>query len=489
MRINAVSLFFYRPLVHASHYCTEQILLPLIEKVKPFGKSILGRIAACIVAETAGGLVGSAVGGVVVGGVCQRLGPIVLACGTVAGVKYSLSENRKDLMVLAAAAAIFQTAVFSQEQQQDGLLIVGELAGKALGLISGGYIGLRLAGSEIKLVDRVTLPDSYVVKMVKYLGVGLVFDLVVVKAAVPYLAPFVNIPRHLVKAICQTAAYNSQFLVPVIKKSFRERKLVPTLPLTLKMICNRYCLDNSFQIANRLTSLSSLRMLPTILEKGLTLLNRTAFLPQIQASVEFLGRNSDMIANITMRSLHEYMLVLKRVDPNELKASLKREIPGAAIVSPIFDAAMKGTVKGWADSLVDSIREMELELTGYEFQTEGERNALKLTLTIYLKYYMIFTLLNCKNFAHELTPMEERDFFSDLNDAFFSIYTHPSSPHRLALGLKKISAFAISCVHKLQHFIEQSEQSSGVFNQADIIEEFHAKPAENSPIFDDLVEL
>ena len=196
-----------------------------------------------------------------------------------------------------------------------------------------------------------------------------------------------------------------------------------------------------------------------------------------------------MMANIKMRSHHEYMLVLKKVYPKALKASLKREIPGAAIVSPIFDAAMRGTVKGWADSLIDSIREMEVELTGYEFQTETERNALKQTLTIYLKYYVIFTLLNCKNFSHELAPMEERDFFSDLNDAFFSIYTQPSSPHRLAQGLQKVSAFAISSVHKLQHFIEQSEQSSGVFRQAVIIEGFHPKPAQVSPTFDDAVEL
>jgi hypothetical protein len=389
--------------------------------------------------------------------------------------------------MLLVAAAVFLQIAFTHEEQSTGFFVLGEWAGSAIGTILGGYAGLKWAGSKINLVDRVTPTDSYSVNMVKFIGVGEGIDRAIVKASAPYVAPLWNMPRHIIKAVCQTAGYNSQFLVPVLRKSFRDRKLVPTLPLALKMLCNRYCIDNSFQIATKITNLSSLKILPTILKKGLSLLKSAALIPQIQSSVEFLGSHADVIANITMRSFHEYMKVLKRVDPKDLKASLKKEIPGAATVSPVFDLAMKETVTGWADSLIENVREMEIELTGYELQTENERAALKFTLTVYLKYYVIFTLLNCNRFTTELSPMEERDFFTDLNDAFFSIYTHETRPNRLAQGLKKVTAFAIDSIHKVQRFIEQAEHNSGVIKQAVVVENFHPDPA--PPLFADAVEV
>jgi hypothetical protein len=94
MRINAVGVFFYRPLLNASRYCAEQLLIPLIEKIKPFSKSILGKLATCMIAETTCGIAGSAIGGPIVARVCQQLGPLALASGTVVGAGHSINAKR-----------------------------------------------------------------------------------------------------------------------------------------------------------------------------------------------------------------------------------------------------------------------------------------------------------------------------------------------------------------------------------------------------------
>ncbi len=353
MTVNAVNVLFYSPLLKVSRYCTDQLLLPLIEKVKPFGKSILGRVAASVVAETTCAMVGSAIGGPLVGRVCQRLGPAGLVCGTLAGAASSIRANRRDLLALAAAAAVLQIT-FSNEERSAHFLALGEWAGRVIGTILGGYAGLKLAGSNIHLIDRITPTNSYSVNMIKFLGIGVAFDAIDVRVPVPFVAPIVKIPLYLLKSVCQAAGYSSHLLAPMIRKSLRDKKLVPTLPVAFRMICHKYCIDNSFQIANKAAQFASSKMLPSIFEKGLSLLKDKALVPQIAATVEFLGSRSDLIANLTMRSFQKYMDLLKKVDPNNLKASLQNEIPGAAAVSPIFDFAMRTTIIGWVEELIDS---------------------------------------------------------------------------------------------------------------------------------------
>jgi hypothetical protein len=490
MHFNAVNAFFFRPFFAVSRYCTDK-LLKVIEKVRPFSKSILGNVAKCAVAETVCGIAGSMAGGIVGGRVCQRLGSMALAGGTVAGGDYAYHKNRKALLALAITAGIVQCVVFSEDQQAAGFLIFGEWAGSAIGTILGGYAGLKLAGSRIDLIDRVTPTDSYTVNMIKHQAVEEVFEAVIVKSSLPYVSPIFNLPRYVVKAILKTSGYNSQFLVPVIRKSFQERKLVPTVPLILKMLTNRYCVDNSSHLAAKVTKLLSLKMLPTILQKGMDLLSQTALLPQIKASIEFLGKNTDILANVTMRSLLKYVEVVKRIDHKNLKAALKEAIPFSTLVSPVFDLPMKEKIRGWANSIVDSIREMEVELTGYQLLTDPEIEALRFTLTVHLKYYVIYTLLNCNNLTDALSPIEERDFFNDLNNAFFAIYTHESRPNRVAQALRKTTGLAIDGIHKLRRFIEQAEQNTGVFHPAVIIQDFHPQPLKPAakPLFDDAVEM
>jgi hypothetical protein len=442
-----------------------------------------------MVAETSCGVLGSAIGGSLVGRICERAGPAALVCGTLAGAASSIRANRRDLLALAATAAVVQIA-FSSEEQSAHFLVLGEWIGRAVGTILGGYAGLKLAGSNIHLTDRITPTDSYSVNMVKFLGIGVIFDSIDVRVPVPFAAPIVKIPLHLLKSACQAAGYSSHLLAPMIRKSLRDKKLVPTLSLGLRVMCHRYCIDHSFQIANKAAQFASLKVVPAILEKSLSILKDKALVPHIAATLEFLGSHSDLIANLAMRSFQQYMDLLKRVDPNNLKTSLKKEIPGAAILSPIFDLTMKEIITGWADTLIDSIRKMEIELTGYEFQTEPERTALKYPLIIYLKYYVIFTLLNCNQFTAKLSPMEERDFFLSLNNAFFSIYTDASNANKPVNGVKKIIDLAIRAIHNLQSCLEQPEQNAGLFIAPVIIDDFYKEPDASSQepgIFDDAV--
>ncbi len=85
---------------------------------------------------------------------------------------------------------------------------------------------------------------------------------------------------------------------------------------------------------------------------------------------------------------------------------------------------------------------------------------------------------------------EERDFFTSLNEAFFSIYTNGSSCNRAVNGLKKITALAITGIHGLQSYIEEPEQSSGLFSSPAIIDDFYKEPDQSSgeaDIFDEAV--
>jgi len=465
---NAVSFFFIRPWLRVSRFCTDQVLASLIEKVRPLGKSILGKIAKNAAAETACGIAGSVVGEFVIGGACQQLGPVVIAAGALAACGYAFMK-KKPLVGVVLLGAVSQC---SYEQQKAAGFVVGQWVGRGVGTILGGYAGLKIVGSKVNLIDRVTPTDSYSVGMTKFILIGEIFDAAIVKASFPYAAIVVNIPRHLVKTVFQMGGYNSQMVVPYVRSCFRAKKLVQPLPTTLKMICNRYCIANSFQIASKLTALTSLKILPMIVEKGLALFGKNAILPQIQGGVEFLGLHSDLFTTIAMRSLHQYMEMLKKVDHNDLEASLKKEIFGAAAVSPVFDLALKSNIVDWANSMIESIRELEVALTGYLLLSEEAAEPLKQTLANHLKYYFIYTLLNCNKLTNELSPIEERDFFSDLNHAFFTIYTHPSNPSRIAQGLEKTTAFAIHCIHKLQRFIEQEEHNAMFVGQVHFIDEY-----------------
>lgn len=515
MSMNPLGSFFYRSSRREFNFCAHLPILPIVNRIgpiaknvielaRPYARSLVGRIAASAVAETACSTVGSIIGERVVCSICVAMGPQVLLAATLGTAIYAISRKKNPLLAISVLAFGMQTPLFSKEWRVSRFLYCGQWAGRMVGTIVGGYLGLKLINTQIPLVDRTNLANSYAVNMGKYLAAGLAFDLVEVSASIPYLNPVVKTIFSITKSISQAIAYNSQIALPFFRKCLREKKIVPTAPLALKMICNRYCIENSFRMSSQLTQVVSETILPSIIRQNFVA-------PSIRQSIEFLGNNSDMFARILMRSFTQYCKLLKRIqyeapdismsededlvtisneddskrnvnhtqkqvrlgiDPVLLKKCLKTKIAGAQILSPILGAALKQNFMEWSDLLIEIIRETEKDLIGTQLLDEDQAVRIKEILPIYLKYYLIYVLAHCQKFKQELTLIEEREFFETVNEAFFSIYTHSSSPHRWAQCLRKISECVIEKLYSLRRFFEQGDQETLVVSPITVIEEY-----------------
>lgn len=324
MHISPVGFFVYRPFFKVSRYCSDK-LTALYEKAHSqildnrYAKSILGRVVTCSAAETIGGLAGGYAGGALMGTALKEIGkygfPVFLRYQTPLLTLFVLQHktSRLALTLLGITAAI-QFAVPLQTLSEWGAiggLFLGELSGKWIGTILGGYAGLVAMQSTIPFWDDTIPCDSYLVGMSKYLFVGEVFDTVVARSTLPYLNLPINIGRGCMGLIVKTVAYNSNPVISTLKDSFRGKKISHEvlIPLFVKMFCSRYCEANSVPITSQLINIVSqtINVIPEASHQFRFLLRQPALFGPLETGVHHLSLLSDKFATIFMRAFRGYV--------------------------------------------------------------------------------------------------------------------------------------------------------------------------------------
>lgn len=506
--MNPVSIFFYRPFRNASNYCADVIIIPLAKRFQPIAKSILdqaermrpianslmGRIVKSAAAETVCAIAGAAAGELVVGNLCYAMGPQVVPAACVIGLAAAVATKKKPQMVLFTIGLV-SPAIFSRGKQAEYFVQAGAYAGRAVGNILGGYVGLtKLAGAKIDLVNRTRPSDSYAVNMLKFQAAGELFDAVIASSSIPYAAGLINLPRNAVKSVIQTLAYNSQSSLPLIRKCVREKRLSLSLPQAVKMVCSRYSVENSRAFASQAAGFVSKSIFPAVMDKMGAILGDHLVAAQVKKGIGFMADHSDQVATALMRGFVQYgdlvqaihaefpdfsideegdLVSIERknagasskgaplcLDPKLLKKALKTKIPGAALLSPVFDRAMKSSIQEWSQALVAMIEGGEREIFGVEILGKERAEVLREFLPIHLKYYLIFVLLNAPSLSRVLTLIEERDFFAAVNGAFFSIYTNSAQPHGLVRCFREAVSLAGEGLYKMRRFIEPEDEET-----------------------------
>lgn len=514
--MSAISFFFYRPFRNASNYCADILVIPLAnrlepiarglleraEKMRPFANSLIGRIVKSAAAETACSIAGAAAGEMVVGSLCYAVGPQIVPAVCLIGLAGSVVAKKKPQIALFTIGLVLP-AFFTRSKQAEYFVQAGEYAGRTVGTIVGGYVGLtKLAGAKIDLVNRTRPSDSYSVNMLKFQAAGEVFDAVIVRSSIPYAGALINLPRNAVKSVVQALAYNSQSSLPLLRKCLKEKRIALSIPQAVKLVCSRYSVESSGIWASQAAQLASKTIFPSFVQRMGSLMSERVFAPPLKNGIDFMAAHSGEFVSIFMRGLTQYSDLVQSIrsdfpdlaveddedlvaihplhddrknqggassarshlvlDSVLLKKALKMKIPGASLVSPLFDTVMKGSVQEWSEALIEMIGDAEKEVFGVEMGGEGRTQFLQEFLPIHLKYFLIYVLLHSNRLGAELTLLEERDFFEALNRAFFSVYTNGSQPHRGVRFLQSAVSSGVDGLVSLRKFFETTEEETVV---------------------------
>lgn len=516
MIANPVGFFFFRPFKRFSDFCFDRFAAPLIdrcqsvtkkvhdcaleamERAKPYGDSLIGRTVKSAATETLCSVVGGIAGQIVVGHLSAAIGPQVVPVVCLVGIAAAAHKKNKFQIALYSCGFIFP-AFLSKNRRAELFLQLGQYAGSTMGGILGGYAGLRkLIGCNVELINPTRPSDSYLVNMLKFQAAGEIFDAVIVRSSIPYARFLVNLPRNALKSVCQTLAYNSQVSIPLARKFFKDKKISITIPLAVKMVCSRYCVENSNGMALRMTQMISKTILPKAMESVGGVIGYTVLVGPLRNGIDYLGDNSGRMISILMRGFNQYGRIIKEIygdtppwvvkevddlvkidtldhkandqmaagdsfiglDLDRLEKNLKDKMPGTEIASSIIDQTLRPNLDEWSNSLARMLQEMETEIFGTQILSEEQADFLRKCGPIYMKYYLIYIFLNAQKLDTELTLIEERDFFEGINEAFFAIYAQSTRPSRVAQCLRRTTSFALESLYRARRFFEPSDQET-----------------------------
>jgi hypothetical protein len=418
MRIGSITL--PQSLLNIGSYCCER-LNPLYQKISspilnhPYAKSIVGRVVLCSAAETVGGLVGGLVGGACLGAI-----------------------------------------------------------GTPVGIILGGYAGLKATNANVPFWDATIQCDGYAVGMTKFLFVGEVLEATLNHCPIPYVGVPINVARKCAILAAKSIAYNSSTVISTLKAAVRERSISHEVlvPLLVKIGLNRYCEANAVPITSKLINVINVIPRTSALFSGL-------FSNMLAEKIQSLSNRSDLLANALMRSFHEYVTLIttsQRIQQasttQALKDALKQEIIGAKTVSPLFDKVAKESIKDLSTSLLETIQQSEQDLTGYCYTAMTIQQ--KEILSIHMKYFFIFALLKYDTKA--ISSDEERAFFIDVNRTLFSLYKPLSLPGLIGKVTHTTLQTFFGFRKWIYPFIEQREESARLYTEVQRNEDYVPVP-------------
>lgn len=484
-------------------------------------KSILGRVVVYSLADIGGGFLGSYVGskafhelGSDLGRVCTSKEFLTIAAILEMNTLYS-RESHKEKEIILIAMIIGTIAVMTLTSQEDrneyGSQIGGMIgcqAGDFVGTILGGYAFLKLAGSPTVFYDPKEPWNSYTFSTIRFLAVGKLFDLIVIKSSTPFIGSLVNLPRNIVRGTLQNLSYNSNAILPIIKESMRNKSMgKPQLPTIAKLFCNTYCGHNVEFFQQEFSKCSLKSIFPSLASLQSDFFRKIdRRLPfYLSDQVNFLTEKSDVLASKAISAFHVYTTVLSNSQEikNEhekmreaffqengnfiahknqiiklLRSKIKRYSGSGAsknseiwnqTVSRIVDAIFQGqNMQMMKNGFWESFKQMEIALMGFPMLSPHQTSYLNEMLEIYLQHYVIFLICYYDKF-HELVREEENQSIEMLMNLIFKHYVHSITPASLAKFSQKVVNETMKRVIEFQKlimlFFLQPEQRAQVYHR------------------------
>jgi len=499
VKISTIGYLVWRPLLHTSRYCADR-LTSLFERVMradvnpgKIRKSILGKLVTGITFEVGGAYVGGAAGKAILGTAFRELGRNgfpVLICDQLPiaafVASYSLRAKTNRACLAALGLGIVATGIaftFSHKDLSEfgaaGGLMLGNWAGYYFGAILGGYGGLKLANSSVVMWDRTNLPKSYAIGMSKQFLAGAVFEAVIKESTLPYLRVPINLGRTGVSGGLKILAFSSN-TITALKYLFQERQFsrMALVPLMIKTACERYNQKNSVPITNKLIHhiTKPFNIIPSAKKILRSFLRLPICFKPLEETIQSFSNQSDKLAVILMRSLHQYMSLCKHSEiiqnahqnPAALEIALCSLIPRAPLLSfglSRFDSHFNSAAK----SLLHAIQQGEEELVGHQFTKE--LGPLSEILSVHLKYFFIYTITHIDTTA--ISPAEEKEFAIDVSDLIFSLYGNGRFASYTHQTVRWITSTFFECKKRIYPYFEQPPEKAVILIQPEVIGEYN----------------
>ncbi len=425
---------------------------------RPFGQSVVGRIASCASFEFVGSQIGSMLGGPILGSAMRGVGrvfvPIAVASGAIYALRKKTTRAAAAVLGISIAASLIPRSLVALYGWGPTIgLLCGSWLGENLGAILGGYAGLKLARSSVPFWDHTVECDSYLIGMAKFILAGKAFEEVIVRSTLPLISVPINLARATAKIAFQTMAYYSNSVISFLRERKFSRDAI--LPVAVKVICARYCEENAHPITISLTRVASsiFGMVPEAERQFQRLLN-ILLSDQVNGTIRQLGQRSDRYAVVLMRAFPKYVELVEECDKSRpLKEALKEKMEGSRNLSRIISPLLREKFSELSKTFVRELELREYRLTGHVLTEIDQKK-----LSFHIKYFLIYVLLN-----YDLSPLsldEEKAFFLELMKIYFSFHSH-----YLALWTEKIMCIAIRSFFGFKKWgyylvIEQPEQRS-----------------------------
>ena len=502
-----------------------QRLRPSSIPFQSIARSLLGKVFLYTIADTAGAVIGGRVGGSIIGrigssvGYCLGFGMPLVGLAGIQAIRSSQMERISKLFIaLVSMSTSAALVVYVEDVANYGDYAgssIGNIMGVFAGTISGGYVGLYLAGSPASW-------DLYSKGTARFLGVGMAFKGMIVCPDTWIAMPLILLHRISCVSV-QVFAYNTPEITRAVSFYIKNRKDDGLEFSIIRPIVNHYSGHSAEFLSKELSkSISSLiafaltKSLPLTTQCFGMLLSGSAesvFTSSIQNSMRG-SLESAVIGtpHFIMNSMHNYIIFLNRSSQiqdaykafevaffertdhegrtNEafLIEAIKGELRKQSNFFTLYETAFQSILTPEIENNLISdfrklVRDMEVELVGCRLLKSDQISYLGELLRIHLSLYLIFTSINYKNFLPssgnkeknriEEDPnadkefllinkieekgnferIEESEFFAMMIRLFFQYYVSAVTPTRVSTGSHMAVHGILTTTYRIQRAV------------------------------------
>ena len=381
---------------------------------------------------------------------------------SVASIVFLRVEHRVS-RVARSAMTLMLPAFMAYAQISSEGIVSG--AADAAALILGGYMGLRLVGSNLSV-------QEYSVAMSRYWTVGRCFEAIIVPAGGPCFA----LARTLTSSVIKSIAYNPQPLVSAMKLVQIQRYDGTSFITSAlaQLLMNRFGSIDSKAIANTISS----KFFPAF---SSSFVARNFIEPQLSHRIKALEGESSHFAALLIRALIQYRQLIDSGDINmatselltlflnhepKTKIDLAKEsllglidvvVSGKASYQSRFLHSVEeksGLSKELAELVCQFIEQIPINLIGIPLYTRPHLKFVKAICNIHLKHYInlvVNRLLDCSIGSESLDKTDELALIEIVQKVIYVTLISPILPESMVKALAQAKADLKSAV-KDNHF-------------------------------------
>jgi len=389
--------------------------------------------------------------------------------------------------------------------------------------IGFGYVGLRASQCSIEL-------DSYAVASTRYEMARLSFDAIVAapQSLIPWIC--LSPVRFLAATLCKTVAYHADKVGELASEIIHKRRQPgkALFDKIISQVCKNYCITKVGELKDAVTkhaqgymdpppllsiflsfvfpqfkaglggiwaiSLASkvpavekrIRPIVEILREQLELDKKISeHEEKINSAIDNLSSRATFYTTVIICSLHEFIKKIEKsekihkalsnhrnssvINEAEHQKSLKKALHEELGISWVLSIADQLFTKPFEDIVspwISEIQKKEVEWVGTNLLSKKTISEYQKQAPIFIQTFLLYTLENISSFRTPLTPLQQHNFFQDINYLFFKIYVEKITGIRISEGLKGISQSLFTSLYKTERFLSPSDQMSGVYGTA-----------------------